>query len=232
MYNVCYLFILFLMYAFLGWVMEVINACIQHKRFINRGFLIGPYCPIYGIGMLLIINLLKNYMDSYVVLFILAMVICMAVEYLTSLVMEWLFNARWWDYSNRKFNINGRICLETAIPFGLGGMLIMYVVNPFLTGILDKGSEKLIVILGIILMVIFFTDLVVSFFVILKFRKVGVENFKDDTEEMNKKVRDYLMSHSYLTKRIVESFPSAKIRVEKFKKLYEKRKKKIMKTNS
>lgn len=179
--------------------------------------------------MLLIINLLKNYMESYVVLFILAMVICMAVEYLTSLVMEWLFNARWWDYSNRKFNINGRICLETAIPFGLGGMLIMYVVNPFLTGILDKGSEKLIVILGIILMVIFFTDLVVSFFVILKFRKVGVENFKDDTEEMNKKVRDYLMSHSYLTKRIVESFPSAKLRVEKFKKLYEKRKKKIMK---
>lgn len=209
--------------------MEVINAYIQHKRFINRGFLIGPYCPIYGIGMLLIINLLKNYMESYVVLFILAMVICMAVEYLTSLVMEWLFNARWWDYSNRKFNINGRICLETAIPFGLGGMLIMYVVNPFLTGILDKGSEKLIVILGIILMVIFFTDLVVSFFVILKFRKVGVENFKDDTEEMNKKVRDYLMSHSYLTKRIVESFPSAKLRVEKFKKLYEKRKKKIMK---
>ena len=232
MYNVCYLFILFLMYAFLGWVMEVINAYIQHKRFINRGFLIGPYCPIYGIGMLLIINLLKNYMESYVVLFILAMVICMAVEYLTSLVMEWLFNARWWDYSNRKFNINGRICLETAIPFGLGGMLIMYVVNPFLTGILDKGSEKLIVILGIILMVIFFTDLVVSFFVILKFRKVGVENFKDDTEEMNKKVRDYFMSHSYLTKRIVESFPSAKLRVEKFKKLYEKSKKKIMKTNS
>ena len=103
----------------------------------------------------------------------------------------------------------------------------MYVVNPFLTGILDKGSEKLIIILGIILMVIFFTDLVVSFFVILKFRKAGVENFKDDTEEMNKKVRDYLIGHSYLTKRIAESFPNAKLRVEKFKKLYEKKRKKL-----
>ena len=229
MYKICYLFLLYLMYAFLGWIVEVVNSYINHKRFVNRGFMIGPYCPIYGTGVLLIIFLLKDYTGNFLVLFVLAMVICMTLEYFTSLLMEELFNARWWDYSNRKFNINGRICLETAIPFGLGGMLIMYVVNPFLTGILDKGSEKLIVILGIILMVIFFTDLVVSFFVILKFRKVGVENFKDDTEEMNKKVRDYLMSHSYLTKRIVESFPSAKIRVEKFKKLYEKRKKKIMK---
>lgn len=229
MYKLCYLFILYLMYACLGWIMEVINSYIQKKRFINRGFMIGPYCPIYGTGVLLIIFLLKNYTGNFLVLFVLAMAVCMSLEYLTSLVMEWLFNARWWDYSNRKFNINGRVCLETAIPFGLGGLLIMYVINPIFTGLLDKGSEKFIIILGIILMVIFFTDLIISFFVVLKYRKAGVENFKDDTEEMSKKVHDYLVSHSYLTKRFAESFPNAKIRAEKFKKLYEKRKKKIMK---
>ena len=229
MYKICYLFLLYLMYAFLGWVVEVVNSYIQHKRFINRGFMIGPYCPIYGTGVLLIIFLLKDYTNNYLVLFILSMTVCMVVEYLTSLVMELLFNARWWDYSNRKFNINGRVCLETAIPFGLCGMLIMYVINPIFVKLLDKGSEKFIIILGIILMILFFTDLIVSFLVVLKYRKAGVENYKDDTEEMNKKVRDYLMSHSYLTKRIVESFPNAKLRVEKFKKLYEKRKKEIMK---
>ena len=220
-------FILFMIYSFMGWCMEVLTVLIPKKKFVNRGFLIGPYCPIYGYGCLLIIILLKNNLDDPLALFLKAIVICSLLEYFTSFFMEKLFNARWWNYSNKKFNINGRICLETAIPFGLGGMLIMYVVNPFLTGILDKGSEKLIIILGIILMVIFFTDLVVSFFVILKFRKAGVENFKDDTEEMNKKVRDYLMGHSYLTKRIVESFPNAKLRVERFKKLYEKKKKKL-----
>ncbi len=223
LYKICYLFLLYLMYAFLGWIMEVINAYVKHKRFINRGFMIGPYCPIYGTGVLLIIFLLKNYTENFLVLFILAMVICMAVEYLTSLLMEELFNARWWDYSNQKFNINGRICLETAAPFGLGGLLIMYVINPFFTSILNKGSEKLIIILGIVLMIIFFTDLIISFLVVLKYRKAGVDNFKDDTEEMNKKVREYLIHHSKLTKRFVESFPNAKLRVEKFKKLYEKK---------
>lgn len=229
MYKICYLFLLYLMYAFLGWVVEVVNSYIQHKRFINRGFMIGPYCPIYGTGVLLIIFLLKGYTDNYLVLFILSMTVCMVVEYLTSLLMELLFNARWWDYSNRKFNINGRVCLETAIPFGLCGMLIMYVINPIFVKLLDKGSEKFIIILGIILMILFFTDLIVSFLVVLKYRKAGVENYKDDTEEMNKKVHDYLVSHSYLTKRFVESFPNAKLKVEKFKKLYEKRKKEIMK---
>lgn len=215
---------MYLIYAFLGWIIEVINAYIKHKKFINRGFMIGPYCPIYGTGVLLIIFLLKNYTDNFLVLFILAMVICMSVEYLTSLLMETLFNARWWDYSNEKYNINGRVCLETAIPFGIGGLLIMYVVNPFFINILDKCNENFIIILSVVLMIFFFTDLIISFLIVLKYRKAGIENFKDDTEEMNKKVREYLINNSRLTKRFVESFPNAKLRAEKFKKLYEKRK--------
>ena len=223
MYKICYLFLLYLMYAFLGWIVEVVNSYINHKRFVNRGFMIGPYCPIYGTGVLLIIFFLKDYTGNFLVLFVLAMVICMTLEYFTSLLMEELFNARWWDYSNRKYNINGRVCLETAIPFGLCGLLIMYVINPMFTGILDMGSEKIITILGICLMIIFLTDLVISFLIVLKCRKAGIENYKDDTEEMNKKVREYLIEHSILTKRFAESFPNARLRVERFKKLHDER---------
>ena len=116
-----------------------------------------------------------------------------------------------------------RRVLETAIPFGLCGLLIMYVINPMFTGILDMGSEKIITILGICLMIIFLTDLVISFLIVLRCRKAGIENYKDDTEEMNKKVREYLIEHSILTKRFAESFPNARLRVERFKKLHDER---------
>ena len=137
LYKICYIFLLFIIYSFLGWIVEVIANLIENKKFINRGFLIGPYCPIYGVGLLIIINFLKSYVNSYIIVFVMSMFICMTLEYLTSYVMEKLFNGRWWDYSDKKFNINGRVCLETTIPFGLGGMAIMYIVNPFLDKILN-----------------------------------------------------------------------------------------------
>ena len=81
-------FLVFLIYSFIGWCMEVIVSLIEKRRFVDRGFLLGPYCPIYGFGMLLIIFLLRNYMDNFIVLFVLSMVICMVLEYLTSYFME------------------------------------------------------------------------------------------------------------------------------------------------
>ena len=100
-----YIFVLFIMYSFLGWLTEVIYVFITDGKIINRGFLIGPYCPIYGVGLILITHLLKDYTDNIIVLFILSACICMILEYLTSYVMEKCFHARWWDYSNSKFNI-------------------------------------------------------------------------------------------------------------------------------
>ena len=110
-------FILFMFYSIFGWVLEVLGKLIECKRFINRGFLIGPYCPIYGVGAILITALLGKYQDDIIALFIMAIVLCGTLEYLTSYVMEKVFHARWWDYSQRKFNINGRVCLYTIIPF-------------------------------------------------------------------------------------------------------------------
>ena len=112
-------FLLFMTYAFLGWLMEVTLGLIQSKKFVNRGFLIGPYCPIYGFGGLLITFLLQKYVNDPIVLFFMALIICGILEYVTSYLMEKIFHARWWDYSNKKYNINGRVCLDTIIPFGL-----------------------------------------------------------------------------------------------------------------
>ena len=132
--NIKIYFLLFIIYSFIGWLMETTLKSYEAKKFINRGFLIGPYCPIYGCGCILIILLLKKYEPYPLGLFCMSVVICTILEYLTSYFMEKLFNARWWDYSKRKFNINGRVCINTMIPFGILGTLMMYFINPFFTG--------------------------------------------------------------------------------------------------
>ena len=224
MYNISYWFIIFIIYSFIGWIIDICDIYYHTKRFVNRGFLIGPYCPIYGVGVILIIFLLKDFIDTPLALFILATVICMILEYLTSYIMEKLFNARWWDYSARKFNLNGRICLETTIPFGLGAMLVMYIVQPFIANILNKISYNMVIIIGIVLMIIFIIDTIISFSVITKIKNIDISKFKDDTEEINKKVKEYLKNMSPLMKRLIESFPDAKIRIKKIQKTFNKSK--------
>ena len=120
---------LFFIYSLAGWLIEMIPATIREKKFVDRGFLVGPYCPIYGCGVILITLLLQKYADDVVVTFFLSVIICGTLEYLTSYIMEKIFKARWWDYSNNKFNINGRICLETLVPFGIGGVLVYCIVS-------------------------------------------------------------------------------------------------------
>ena len=123
---------LFFIYSIAGWIMESVSISIRNKKITNRGFLIGPYCPIYGWGVVLITILLQKYHDDIPATFFLSILICGTLEYATSYFMEKIFKARWWDYSTRKFNINGRICLETLIPFGIAGTAITIWINPFL----------------------------------------------------------------------------------------------------
>ena len=229
MYNVSYWFIIFIIYSFIGWIIDISDIFFHTKKIVNRGFLIGPYCPIYGVGVLLIIFLLKEFTDTPLALFVLASVICMTLEYLTSYVMEKWFNARWWDYSDRKFNLNGRICLETTIPFGLGAMIVIYVVQPFIVNLLNKIPNSITIIIGIILMIIFIIDAIISFSVITKIKDIDISKFKDDTEEINKKVKDYLKKSSPLMKRLIESFPDARISIKKLQKTFNKSKEKIIK---
>ena len=200
--------LLFFIYSILGWLMEVLCYFIEHHKFVNRGFFIGPYCPIYGCGGLLIIFLLNSYVDDFKVLFIMTIVLCSVLEYFTSYLMETLFKARWWDYSDKKFNLNGRICLETIIPFGIMGCLVIYVLNPFFSGIISSLPEFIFKFTAISIAILFIIDNIVSFKVISNLKFAYLTLRKDNTEEITKKVKETLIKKNSFTKRLVDAFPN------------------------
>lgn len=205
-------FLLFVFYSFLGWLMEVTQGYVRHKKIVNRGFLIGPYCPIYGYGTISMTLLLKGYANDPIVLFVMAIVICSILEYTTSFVMEKLFKIRWWDYSNRKFNINGRICLETMIPFGILGCLMIYFVNPFMFAIIDMIPSNLINIIAVILFIIYLVDNAVSITIISNLKDITLDVKGDSTEKVTKEVRKRVLAgQQTLYKRIVKAFSSFKV---------------------
>ena len=221
--------LLFFIYSFFGWLMEVFFYLLEHKKLVNRGFFIGPYCPIYGCGGLLIVFLLSGYVDDFKVLFIMTIVLCSSLEYFTSYLMEKLFNARWWDYSDKKFNLNGRICLEAALPFGIVGCLVTYILNPFFSDLIVSSPVIIVKILAILLVIIFLIDNIVSFKVIsnLKFASLNIK--KDNTEEITTRVKEFLTRKNSFTKRLVDAFPNFKVIKEMTLKTLKLNKKKLKK---
>ena len=204
-------FLLFIIYSILGWAMEVISVSIQNKRIVNRGFLIGPYCPIYGFGALFIILLLGRYKYDPLVLFVMTVVTCGILEYLTSWAMEVLFKARWWDYSKQKFNLNGRVCLRNLACFGILGLLVTYILNPFFTDLIGNLSNNALKWTVISILVLFIIDGIMSFIVIFNFRKitkeVNEEKREDNTEEITKMVRQLFAQKSFFNRRFVNAYP-------------------------
>lgn len=214
MKTICYYFLLFMTYSVLGWILEVSCKLVEKKKFINRGFLIGPYCPIYGWGALMMTLLLKKYLNDIFTLFIMNILICSILEYFTSYFLEVIFKARWWDYSNKKFNINGRICLETMIPFGLFGLLVMYVINPIIFNILNMIPINIIYFISIVLFLLLLIDTITSYSIITKIKNINKKTQshillkKDNTEKITLLVKKELLnSHNKYYNRLINSFP-------------------------
>ena len=222
-------FLLFITYSIVGWTIEVVRQIIKLKRFINRGFLIGPYCPIYGFGAVAMTIILKKYLEDPIVLFVLALVICSILEYSTSYIMEKIFKARWWDYSNRKYNINGRICLETMIPFGLLGVVMSYILNPFFFEVFEQIPTSILNVITIILFVVFTIDLIISSEVISSVQIEGRKFAKDNTEEITRKVKEALLNKDWLTRRLINAYPNIKNIHVKVKENLDKAKQEIQK---
>lgn len=210
MYTFLFYFLLFICYSFLGWLTEVTFIKITQKRITNRGFLIGPYCPIYGVGALAIHFTLGNFQNNVILLFFLTAICVTAIEYITSYIMEKLFKARWWDYSNEFLNINGRVCLTHTIMFGILGILFMYFISPTFINLFSNSNEKALMVLSSFILILFSIDLIISFNVVKKL-KITTENIrKDYTDEISERVRDALMTNSKLTKRLIKAFPNLK----------------------
>ena len=207
------IFLIFIVYSIIGWTAEVIYAFIYKKRFSNRGFMLGPVCPIYGFGALIILYLLKPYASHPLGFMILAMFVCSVIEYVAGYLLEKFFNARWWDYSNTKFNLNGRVCLDTLIPFGIGALVINYLIHPYVVKLFDKIPSNILTISAITLAIIFFLDLCLSFIIVNNFKKtIKKTNLSDVTDDVNTYVKT-LFTNKKLYQRLINAFPNLMIKI-------------------
>ena len=208
----------FFIFGFAGWCMEVILKYRQFHRFINRGFLTGPILPIYGFGVVLITVVVGNLasVESGVVMtFAMSMVICGIVEYVTSYVLEKIFHARWWDYSNKPMNLNGRVWIGNLVLFGLAGVAVIHIVNPVLFPALDRIPLHGRTVVALVLLAILGADFVISYFV-LKLVKGGIDSSQaDNTEEISKEVHQLLTNRSYFYSRFADAYPEVVYRTER-----------------
>lgn len=218
-YNYYNLFLLFFIYSFLGYIVESTSVSMVEKKVVwNRGFLVGPYIPIFGTGAMTMVLTLQKYKDDVVALFIMSMVVCLTIEYLCSLIAEKLFNLRWWNYSDKLFNINGRICLQNGILFGLAGVLVVKYVNTWLESLIMLLPNPLMITISIILTVIFVSDVILSTHTVIKFNSSFKRYSADNTQEVKKKIIEELQ-HNFLLNRLVKAFPNAKDKRENYKQL-------------
>lgn len=162
-YSVWSVILLFFAFSLIGWVWEVSLHLITDGVFVNRGVLHGPWLPIYGTGGVMILAVLNKFREKPLVEFLLTIVLCGCVEYFTSWFLEITHNGeKWWDYSGYFLNLNGRICAEGLLVFGLGGMAIVYVAAPLLDDLIRKIPYKILIPVCITLLAVFGADEVYS----------------------------------------------------------------------
>ena len=154
---------MFIIFSFVGWCSEVlyVGLFFEHK-FINRGFLHGPLCPIYGFGGCVILFLPESILSTWVALFFTAMILCSIVEYFSSWILEKMFHTLWWDYSHYKFNIKGRVCLLNSVLFGVMGVVAVHFVIPYVLKFIQLFSDTVIIISSDILAVLLAVDFAIT----------------------------------------------------------------------
>lgn len=200
-------FLLFLTYSCAGWAMEIVVTLFQKHRITNRGFFIGPLCPIYGVGAL-IGTIAIGHVENIIAIFCVSVVGAGLLEYSTSFLMEKIFRVRWWDYSDQPFNINGRICLGALLGFGIAGILVIRVFNPLLFAAFDSIPPELLNTIAIILAILFAIDVVCSLILIFGFRVTVGTVERDATEEISERVHAIIMKKGHFSRRIAKAFPN------------------------
>lgn len=182
--SIYYSILYFFVYGFLGWCTEVIFAAFKQHRFVNRGFLNGPICPIYGVGVTLVIACLEAFQSNLLLLYISSVILVTVLEGVTGWAMDKLFHNKWWDYSKLPFNIGGYVCLLFSLIWGVACVFIVYFVHPLIHQVLSliphTARIALIAILGIALL----SDIIVTTSAIVKFNQY-LERLKHITDELH-----------------------------------------------
>ncbi len=215
-------FFYFTIYAFLGYICEVVYVAIITKKITNRGYLFGPIVPIYGYGAIIVIALLWNLRDNPFLVILLGGLLTSGLEYLTSFFMELIFHMRWWDYSDKFMNLNGRICLRNSLMFIGLVVLVIYLLHPNIFNLVSLIMENkaLYLTLFIIIFSIQVVDTIISTIkhvklsVIIKKLEKLYANAKDITIENVNKAKEYIINTKVYKKlsNINIHYPSFKLR--------------------
>lgn len=215
-------FLYFSIYSFLGWICEVIYCSIPVKKFINRGFLNGPVCPVYGFGALFVIYIMEWLnIDSPILIFIFGGVIASVIEFIADILLEYVFHTRLWNYSNRKFNIKGRVCLLNSTLFATLSLVLLEIIHPLMVLFISKFSNLAIILVASLFLIIFIVDMswtvneVINLNIALKNMNI-LEKLK---KEFNKK--EFKLKRLKRLRRLIEAFPQLEHKKykEEFKRL-------------
>ena len=171
-YTLSQIFLTFLIYAFLGWILEVGFHLFKSKKFINRGFLDGPLCPIYGVGAVLILGFLGHLKNDLVSIFIGGALFASLLELVTGYTLKRIFKTRWWDYSHKKFNIGGYVSLDFTLIWGFVSIFMMKVLQPRVGRIVARIPESLVNPVALFFLLIFLVDLYKTISSLVSFRTI------------------------------------------------------------
>lgn len=185
--QLVYAYFYFILYSMMGWVCETTYVSIGKGHFVNRGFLYGPYIPIYGFGSLIALYPLGGHVADHphnpLFIFFIGGLLCTVLEYITSWLMEVLFHMRWWDYSNKKFNIHGRVCLLNSTLFGIMLLVLVYIVHPFFEKAQGQRIPwEYVSIFTFVFTIVFVIDLIFTL-IALMHRKHVIEHIQRDLEQ-------------------------------------------------
>ena len=206
--------IYFFIYSFLGYICEVVFCSFGQRRLVNRGFLYLPICPIYGFGALMVIIFISHFSNFWFVVFVLGVVLTSLLEYLASYLLELFFKIRLWDYSNKKYNINGRVCLKNSILFGIMSLVLLYIAQPLISKLVIQIKSDTLLILGVILLVFMVIDLIFSIIKHINFsRFIGkLYDFVYNTWEIIYDKNEFENSKFVKSMRkLINNYPSIKI---------------------
>ena len=189
MIYIAKLFVEFIILSFIGWLIEEGYALIKLRKFVNRGFFIGPIIPIYGASSIVFILLFQNLKVNIFILFLLTTITSFIIEYVTSFILEKTLDVKLWDYNKKdfKYSFKGRVALETLIPFGLLGVILLEFIHPYLFNLIGNFNDKTLYITAIVLLIIMIIDFILSVRVLKKL------SYKSKDMDITEIKSDYLV---------------------------------------
>ncbi|MFV0361593.1 MAG: putative ABC transporter permease [Suipraeoptans sp.] len=165
------LFAYFIIYGTIGWATEVVFAGFKERRFVNRGFLNGPICPIYGIGVTLVVTLVKPFSSNILSLYLVSTIVVTLVELITGFLMDKLFHHKWWDYTGMPLSIGGYICLPFSFIWGIACVLIVKVIHPIFERFVNWIPNIALIIVMIVLVIVLLVDISVTYVEVLRLNR-------------------------------------------------------------